>query len=131
MKRVASGASTVDGYLARVTPDQRAALVKLRRTIRAAAPRATESISYGIPTFKQDARPLVYFSAAKEHLTLHAIDKELLEEAKRRGFGTGQGSIRFTPEKSLPDALVTRVVKARLARLEAGAKSYGRRAKRR
>ena len=120
MKRVersrhGAPASTIDAYLAAVPPEFRAPLRTLRATIRAAAPRATESISYGIPTFKQDGRRLIYFSAATKHCAIHMIGKAHLEEAVRLGFGVGRGSIRFTPEHPLPKGLVTRIVRSRLA----------------
>ena len=126
MKRVGAGAATVDGYLAKLSSEYRRTLSAVRTTIRRTAPDAVESISYGIPTYKQDGRPLVYFSAAKEHLTVHAVDADLLEEAARRGFGTGRGSVRFTPERPIPTTLLTKMVKARIARVRGGARSYGK-----
>jgi uncharacterized protein YdhG (YjbR/CyaY superfamily) len=101
---------TVDEYLAGVPPRSRALLRALRRTIRAAAPRATESISYGIPTFKHNGQRLIYFSAAKSHCAIHMVRRSDLDEATRLGFGIGRGSIRFTPEHPLPQRLVTRIV---------------------
>lgn len=124
MERAGAGAKTIDQYLAKVPPDQRKALAAVRKTIRATAPRAVESISYGIPTYKQDGKALVYFSAAKEHVTVHAIDQELLAEAESKGFGTGRGSIRFTPERPIPSAMLVRIVKKRLARIREGKSSY-------
>ncbi|MEX0741710.1 MAG: DUF1801 domain-containing protein, partial [Phycisphaeraceae bacterium] len=59
-------AKDVDTYLGALPEEQRAALEKLRATIRAAAPDAAESISYGMPTFKYKGRPLIYFGAAKK-----------------------------------------------------------------
>lgn len=130
MERSGAGAKTIDEYLAKIPPEKRKALAAVRKTIRASAPRAVESISYGIPTYKQDGRPLIYFSAAKEHLTIHAIDNDLLEDAAKRGFATGRGSIRFNTERPIPSAMLTRIVKTRLARLREGANSYGKRKKR-
>ena len=114
--------ATVDDYLRGVSPNFRPLLVKLRRTIKSVAPRATESISYGIPTFKQDGERLIYFSAATHHVAIHMVRQEHLDEATRLGFGIGRGSIRFTPEKPLPDRLLARIVKARLAEIEATTK---------
>ena len=55
--------STIDEYLAGVNADQRAALEKLRGTIRAVVPKAEECISYGIPAFRLNGRSLVFFGA--------------------------------------------------------------------
>jgi uncharacterized protein YdhG (YjbR/CyaY superfamily) len=109
--------ATIDEYLRGVAPRFRPLLRDLRRTIRAAAPRASESISYGIPTFKQDGQRLIYFSAATNHCAIHMVPKTHLDEATRLGFGVGRGSIRFTPERPLARRLVTRIVKERLAEL--------------
>jgi uncharacterized protein YdhG (YjbR/CyaY superfamily) len=65
-----AGPIGVDDYLAALPEDQRAALEKLRKTIRAAAPEATETISYQMPTFKLHGRVLVYYAAFKDHCSL-------------------------------------------------------------
>jgi hypothetical protein len=54
---------TVDGYLARLSDEQRAALERLRRTIRAIVPRGEECISYQLPAFRLDGKVLVWFGA--------------------------------------------------------------------
>ncbi|MGQ0639876.1 MAG: iron chaperone [Gemmatimonadaceae bacterium] len=107
---------TVDEYLNAVPQDQRAALSQLRQTIRGAAPNADETVSYRIPFYKYNGM-LVGFSAAKEHCTFHIISADVLRDnaAALKKFETGKGSIRFTPENPLPKALVTKIVKARIA----------------
>jgi uncharacterized protein YdhG (YjbR/CyaY superfamily) len=117
LKSGTSSPATVDAYLRAVSPEFRPLLRDLRKTIRAAAPRATESVSYGIPTLKQDGHRLIYFSAAANHCAIHMVRKAHLDEAVRVGFRIGRGSIRFTPEHPLPKRLVTKIVKARLAQI--------------
>jgi uncharacterized protein YdhG (YjbR/CyaY superfamily) len=112
-------AADIDEYLARVDAKFRPLLRSVRRTIRAAAPRATESISYGIPTYKLDGQRLTYFSAATDHCTVHMVRKEHLNEAVCLGFGVGRGSIRFTRNKPIPARLLTRIVKARAFEIDA------------
>ncbi len=94
----------IDGYLASVPDDARATLEGLRRTIRAIAPGAVESISYGLPTFKYQGRSLIYFGAAKNHCAV---------------YGTSEGTIRFPPSEPLPEARVKTLVSARVAEIEA------------
>ena len=71
MKR-STPAASVDDYLAAVPEDARAALEKLRKTIKAAAPGATEVISYQIPAYRYHGL-LVGFAAFKDHCTFHVM----------------------------------------------------------
>jgi uncharacterized protein YdhG (YjbR/CyaY superfamily) len=114
-----SPAATIEEYLAPLPADQRAALSKLRATIAATAPDAAESISYGIPTFKYKGRPLANFGAAKKHCALYGMAVVEADRAALEGFDTSKGTIRFTPDKPLPVALVKRLVKARMKAIEA------------
>ncbi len=116
-------AKNVDDFLAALPNDFRSALEKLRKTIKAAAPNAEETISYRIPFYKQNGM-LVGFSAAKEHCTFHIISADILRDNAKAlaSFTTGKGSIQFTPSKPLPAALVTKIVKARVAENEQRAK---------
>ncbi len=113
--------SGVDDYLTALPPDQRAALEHVRATIRAAAPDATEAISYGMPAFKQNGRGLVGYAAFKAHCSLFPMSSAVIAglAGELEGFATSKGTIRFTPGAPLPDALITRIVRARLAELAA------------
>ncbi len=107
--------TSVAAYLRAVPPAPRAALQKLRRTIKAAAPRATEGISYGMPCFKQHG-VLAYYAAFKDHCSLFMgtyLTKALKKELA--AFDTSKGTIRFTADKPLPAALVRKLVRARIA----------------
>jgi uncharacterized protein YdhG (YjbR/CyaY superfamily) len=72
-KDAASGSKDVDEYLARVPEEARAALEKLRKTVMAAVPEATETISYGIPAFKLHGRSLVWYAAFKNHCSFFPL----------------------------------------------------------
>jgi uncharacterized protein YdhG (YjbR/CyaY superfamily) len=114
-------AKDFDDYLAAVPEPARTTLEKLRKTIHAAVPEATESISYRMPTFKYRGKPLVALAAAKDHCSLHLmgyVPDEL--EADLERYDTGKGTIRFPSDEPLPAALVRKVVKARIAQVEAG-----------
>src|SRR5437879_2330682 len=108
---------TIDEYLAGVRADQRAALEKLRTTIRAAAPKAEECISYGLAAFRLNGRPLVAFGASANHCAFYPMNSTTVEafQDQLKGFATSKGTIRFSPDKPLPTARVTRLVKARIA----------------
>lgn len=107
---------TIDEYLAQAKPRQRAVLEKLRQTIHAAAPGAVEYIGYGLAGFKFNGRPLVYFGAWENHCALYAASPAIQKKFQKelQGFEQSKGTIRFTPEKPLPTALVKALVKARI-----------------
>ncbi len=108
--------ATVDEYLAAVPDDhKRAALQKLRRTIKAALPRAEECISYGLPAFRYEGRMVAWYGAAKNHCSFYpggVVDACKDDLAK---YETSKGTIRFTPDEPLPATLVKKLLKARLA----------------
>jgi uncharacterized protein YdhG (YjbR/CyaY superfamily) len=106
----------VEDYLAALPEDQRAALEKLRETIRAAAPEATETISYQMPTFKLRGRVLVYYAAFKDHCSLFPASEAVMEALGQelKPYFSGKGTLRFTPDKPIPVAIVKKIVKARI-----------------
>ena len=111
------GSKTIDEYLARVSPKQRAALQKLRQTIRTVMPNAEECISYGIPAFRLNGRSVVFFGAWADHCSFYPGSSATLKKFRDdlKDFETSKGTIRFSPQKPLPSALVKRLVKARIA----------------
>ena len=110
------GGGDVEGYLVGLSEEQRAALEKLRATIRAAAPEAEECISYGVPAFRQNG-VLVGYGARPGHCAFYLMSGSTVSahQEELRDYDTSKGTIRFTPERPLPDALVTMLVRARLA----------------
>jgi uncharacterized protein YdhG (YjbR/CyaY superfamily) len=106
---------TVDEYLAALGGDQRAALERLRRTIRAAAPRAEECISYQLPAFRLDGKWVAWFGAAANHCAIYGVVDGRADELKKYDI-SGKGTIRFQADNPLPAALVRKLVKARIAR---------------
>jgi len=122
-------AASVDEYMAALPEDQRGALEKLRETIKAVVPEATEVISYQLPTFRYRGRMLVAFGAATNHCALYVMSKPVMEAHREelKSYATGKGSVRFPPGKPLPDALVTKLVKARIQENEAAAASRSKR----
>ena len=113
-------ANDVEGYLAAVPAEQRAALQKLRSIIRAAAPQATESIGYGMPIFRHFGM-LVGFAAFKNHCSFFPMSAALIAAHTRElaKFETAKGTIRFTPSMPIPAALVKKFVRARIRENEA------------
>ncbi len=108
---------TVDEYLAGLSDDKKDALEKLRATIRAAAPGAEEYISYQLPAFRLDGKPLVAFGATATHCAFYPMTGTTVDAFKEEleGYETGKGTIRFQAAKPLPATLVRKLVKARIA----------------
>ena len=104
-------------YLAVLPDDQRTALLQLRQWIIAAAPGAVELINYGVPAFKLGGKPLVSLGAARKHCAFYVQSPAVSTAFADRlaGLDTSPGTIRFTPDKPLPRALVEDLVAARIA----------------
>jgi uncharacterized protein YdhG (YjbR/CyaY superfamily) len=107
---------TVDEYLARVSDDQRVALQRLRKTIRAAAPGAEECISYQLPAYRLNGM-LVAFGATAKHCAFYPMSASTVAAHRKEleDYDTSKGTIRFQPDNPLPAALVRKLVKARIA----------------
>jgi len=111
-----TNAKTIDEYLAALSADKRAALEKLRKVIKAAAPRAEERISYQLAAFRLDGKMLVALGATANHCAFYLMSSSTLDayEDELEGYDTGKGTIRFQADKPLPVALVRKLVKARI-----------------
>jgi uncharacterized protein YdhG (YjbR/CyaY superfamily) len=107
---------SVEDYLAAVPEESRAALEKLRATIKAAAPEATELISYQMPAFRDHGRLLVSYAAFKDHCSLFPMSLKVIEDHKDElePYHTRKGTIQFHADRPLPDALVKKIVRARI-----------------
>ena len=116
----AAAVKTVDDYLAAAPKDKRATLTKLRQTINAAAPRATESLSYGIVGFKLNRKPVVYFGYWKAHYALYGMGSRVIDAhaTELTGYVMSKGTIQLPADKPLPYRLVTKIVKARVDEIE-------------
>ncbi len=107
---------TVDEYLALQTEPVQELLQQVRGTIRAAAPKAEELISYQMPGYRYLKQPLVYFAAWPKHLALYGVGKKHLElyKVELKPFKISGTTIHFTLENPLPMSLIEKIVKIRL-----------------
>lgn len=108
---------TIDEYLASLSTENRTALEKVRRAVHAAAPRAEECISYGMPAFRLNGKLIAGFKAAASHCSFHPMSGDTVAtlEADLAGYDTSRGTIRFSARAGLPSTLVRMLVKARIA----------------
>ncbi len=111
---------SVEEYIAAAPAESRAYLEALRGIIRTTAPEAEECIRYDMPGYYVQGHPLVYFSHAKAHVTLH-VGREPLEAMKEQlqGYRQTRGGVHFFYQKPLPLPLVEALVQCRLRQREA------------
>jgi uncharacterized protein YdhG (YjbR/CyaY superfamily) len=115
MRKAPAAAATVEAYVAAFPRAVRTQLEALRRAIHTAAPDAIETISYRIPTFKQDGRPLIYFAAYETHIGLYPVELDgSALGARLAPYASGRATLRFPLDRLPPLGLVAQVVRAKL-----------------
>ena len=103
---------SVDEYIKAFPKDVQELLRKVRITICEKAPEAVESISYGMPAYKLNGKPLVYFAGYKNHIGFYATPSGHTEfKAELSKYKQGKGSVQFPLDKPVPIALIGKIVK--------------------
>lgn len=117
------GFESVSQYLLDQPADARRALRLVRAAIRKGMPRADESISYQIPTYKLDGQAALYFAGWKLHFSLYPASPLLLEtfKAELAGYEVKKGTIRFPLDEAVPVKLIERIAKLRAKEVRAKA----------
>ena len=108
-------AESVEKYIEGFPEDVRSILEKLRLEIKKAAPTATESIAYGMPAYKQNGKPLVYYAGYKNHIGFYATPTgHAAFEKKLSAYKQGKGSVQFPLNSPIPFDLIAEIVKFRV-----------------
>jgi len=119
-----SNPSSIDEYIAAQSEDVQPVLIKVRETIKATAPNATEKISWQMPTFWQGEN-LIHFCAHKKHLGIHpgALDRFPSELTERfAAYKTSKGAIQFPYDKRIDYELIADITQWRVSVVEGTAK---------
>jgi uncharacterized protein YdhG (YjbR/CyaY superfamily) len=121
----ASMPSKVDTYLAAVPESQRAALKRLRRLLLDAVPGAEETIKTRVPAVRYRGKTVAGFGAARDHAALYVMFGDALVALKDKfeSFDASRRVVRFNPSKPIPATLVRKVVRFRLAEIDAQLKT--------
>lgn len=118
--------TSVDDYLAGQPEDRRSVLESLRRTIRAAAPDAAETIAYGMPAMRSaNGRFVVSYAAYKRHYSLFPASRVVMDAlgAELEPYLAAKATIQFPVGSPVPLGLVARVVELRVAETAATSKA--------
>jgi uncharacterized protein YdhG (YjbR/CyaY superfamily) len=108
-------AKNIDEYIQGFPDDVAKILQKIRKTIQAAAPGATEAISYQIPTFKLNGKNLIHFAGFKSHVGVYPAPREADEFREELAtYKGGKGTVQFPLDQPMPYDLIGRIVKFKL-----------------
>lgn len=116
--------NSIDEYIGTFPESVQTILKQVRKTIKAAAPKAGEKISYGIPTFTLNGKYLIYFAGWKHHISIYPIpvgDEALNQEIAP--YVSGKGTLKFPIGKPMPLKLITKIVKLKVAESLTGSES--------
>jgi len=110
---------SIDDYLANVPARHRTALKRVRSIVRKAYPAAEEGFYYHLPAFRLNGKAFVAFRSSKAHCSLHPLSGTVLPSLKSRlgAFEFSRGTIRFTPQKPIPESLIKAILRVRAREL--------------
>ena len=117
--------SKVRAYIAALPPDSRRIIKMIRETISAAAPGATEHFSYGIPGFRFDGKPLMWYAGWKQHVGMYPMTATIKRSnaAGLKGYEVSKGTVRFPLTRPPSAALIKRLIKTRIAEIRTDGKA--------
>ena len=116
MKSKKANFSSIDEYIATFPEDTQKIMQQLRKTIKTAAPKAEEKISYQMPTFTLNGTYLVYFAGWKTHIAFYGAPRGNAEFKEDLSvYESGQGTLKFPLDKPMPLKLISKIVKFRVA----------------
>jgi uncharacterized protein YdhG (YjbR/CyaY superfamily) len=113
-----SSATTIDQYFSNLEPEDKKALQRIHQIVKEVVPEAEESISYQMPAFKLNGKPLIYFGAFKDHLSIFPTSGPIARlEPKLKKFKVAKGTIQFTPQDQVPKSIIVSLLKERIKQI--------------
>lgn len=111
--------SNIDNYISGFPLDIQKILQEIRSLIKKLAPQATETISYGIPTFDLDGEHLVHFAAFKKHIGFFPTPSPIPHFQKElTKYKTSKGTVQFPLSEKIPYDLIKKILKFRIAEIK-------------
>lgn len=111
-------ASDFEGYVTHFPMEIQKQLRVLQKLVKETAPQAVEGISYGMPAYKLNGKPLVYFAAQKKHFGFYATPSaHAVFETELAGYKKGKGSVQFPFDEKLPLGLIKKMVSYKVREL--------------
>lgn len=115
--------TNVTAYIHSFPKETQLLLTQVRTIIQKAAPEAEESISYGMPAYKLNGKPLVYFAGYQHHIGFYATPNGHEKFAKELSpYKQGKGSVQFPIDQSLPLKLIEEITVFRYQSLKQSSK---------
>lgn len=105
---------SVEEYIENAPEEVQSQLKELRELIKKEAPEAVESISYAMPGYKINNKPLIYFAWWKTHIALYPTSSQMEEIPEVKQYRTGKGTLQFPLNEPLPMPLIKKIIKYRL-----------------
>jgi uncharacterized protein YdhG (YjbR/CyaY superfamily) len=117
-------------YLAAAPAETRRRLNLIRDLVRRTAPKAVEVFSYGIPGFRLNDKPFVWYAAFKGHISLYPMTAAIRRAHSKalKGYKMSTGTVQFPLDKPLPISLIRKLIRARAAEVRWGSGQVVRRA---
>lgn len=114
---------SIEEYISTFPNEVKERLEEIRKLVKKEAPEAVESISYGMPTFKLNGKPLVYFAGYEHHIGFYPIPSGIEAFKKELSiYKQGKGSVQFPLNQPLPTELIEKIVKFRVQENKEGNK---------
>ena len=105
----------VNKYISTFPNEVQEILINIRSLIKKYAIEATESIAYGMPAYKTNGKPLVYFAAFKNHIGFYATPSGHEQFSKELSkYKQGKGSVQFPLDKPIPYDLIGQIIEFRV-----------------
>lgn len=110
----------VDQYITTLKPPIQALFKEMQSVVQVLVPDLTQDISYNLPAFFYRQKPLISFVENKKFLSLYPFSGKVIAklESKLTDFKTTTGSIHFSVEQPIPEALLQEIIQARMAEID-------------